>query len=198
MLDERFVLLGALLNLLGSASYVISTIKGKTKPNRVTWFLLALAPLIAFASEIGQQVGLQSIMTFMVGFSPLMVFLASFVNRKSYWRITRLDLVCGTFSVAALVLWRVTGEGNIAIMLSIVADFSAVVPTLIKSFRYPETENHKLSRNAAVSAAITLLTIKDWTLGNYAFPGYIFLVCAILYLLVRFKLGAMFVRRTVS
>lgn len=82
MLNENFVILGAVIAAIGSLSYLIDTIKGKAKPNRVTFFLWTLAPMIAFAAEIKQGVGMQSLITFMVGFSPLLIFLASFTNKK--------------------------------------------------------------------------------------------------------------------
>lgn len=189
MISDKFVLVGALLNIIGSSTYAYNTIKGKTKPNRVTWFLWALAPLIAFSAELGEHVGLQALMTFMVGFGPLLVLLASFVNRKAYWKITRLDIACGVLSIAALVLWRVTGTGAVAIWLSIAADMLAAVPTLIKSYLEPETEHPDVFRNGALSAGITLLTIKQWTFANYGFPAYIFLICVVLYALIKFKLG---------
>lgn len=189
MINEKFVLIGALLNIIGSSTYAYNTFKGKTKPNRVTWFLWALAPLIAFSAELGQDVGLRSIMTFMVGFGPLMVFIASFLNRKAFWQITPLDIFCGCLSVAALILWILTRVGNIAIILSIASDLLASVPTIIKSYRQPETEHPSVFRNGALSAGITLLTVKSWTLANYGFPLYILLDCLILYALIRFMLG---------
>ncbi len=36
MIDEKFVLVGAVMNINGSVTYAFITIKGKTKPNRVT------------------------------------------------------------------------------------------------------------------------------------------------------------------
>lgn len=94
MLNENFVILGAVILAIGSLSYLIDTLKGKVKPNRVTFFLWALAPLIAFAAEIKQGVGIQSLMTFMVGFSPLLIFLASFVNKKAEWKLGSFDFIC--------------------------------------------------------------------------------------------------------
>jgi hypothetical protein len=189
MINEKFVLLGALLNISGSATYAYNTIKGKTKPNRVTWFLWATAPLIAFSAQLGEGVIWQSIMTFMVGFGPLIIFIASFVNRKAFWKITTLDIICGVISVLALILWAITGTGLIAIVFSILADLIAGVPTLIKAYYEPETEHHSVFRNGAISAAITLLTIKNWTVANYGFALYIFIICAVLYVLIRFKAG---------
>ena len=195
MINEKFVLVGALLNLMGSTTYAWNTFKGKTKPNRVTWFLWALAPLIAFSAQINQGVGLQSLMTFMVGFGPLVVFIASFLNKKAFWDITKLDIVCGVLSIFALILWAITGKGNVAIALSIAADLLAGVPTLIKSYKAPETEHPDVFRNGALSAGITLLTIKTWTFANYGFALYILLICLTLYGLIRFKLGKLINKR---
>lgn len=128
-------------------------------------------------------------MTFMVGFGPLIIFFSSFVNRKAYRKITKLDIICGSMSVLALILWLVTGQGVVAIVFSILADLIAGVPTLVKAFNEPETEHHSVFRNGAISAAITLLTINEWTFINYGFALYILLICLTLYILIRFKVG---------
>lgn len=189
MLDSRFVWLGALLNLFGSSGYAIDTIKGKTKPNRVTWFLWALAPLIAFAAELGQDVGIQSLMTFMVGFGPALIFAASFVNKKSFWNITRLDIACGVLSLIALILWKLCGAGDVAILFSLLADTLAGIPTLLKAYRDPQSESVCAYRNGALSAGITLLTIKHWNFATFAFPLYILTTCVIFVALIQFQLG---------
>lgn len=190
MLDEKFVLFGLALNLLGSGTYAWNTLKGRTKPNRVTWFLWALAPLIAFAAQWDNGVRWQSLMTFMVGFGPLLIFIASFLNKKSYWQITRLDYFCGAISVVALVGWIATGEGIVAVVLSIAADAVAGVPTLRKAWKNPETEHPSVFRNGALSALITLLTVKQWIFVQYGFALYIFLICIVLYAMIAFKVGS--------
>ncbi len=192
MIDERFVFLAVTLNFFGGLSYLIDTIKGKVKPNRVTWFLRALAPLIAFFAEVKEDVGVSSLMTFMVGFNPLLIFLSSFVNKKSEWKITRFDLICGALSLTGLMLWSLTRIGSIAISFSIIADFMAAVPTLVKAFKAPETENYNIFVLGGVSAFITILTIKKWDFVSLGFPSYIFLICIIFVLLIRFKVGKVF------
>ncbi len=194
MLNANFVIFGAVLNLFGSVSYVISTLKGKTSPNRITWSLWALAPLIAFSAQIAKGVGIQSLMTFMVGFGPLMVLIASFVNRKSVWKLTTFDFICGGLSVVGLILWTVTKEGNVAIALAIAADTLAAIPTVVKSYKAPETENANIYLFAAISAGITLLTLDNWSFEYSGFPVYILVICAFLYALIKFKFGKKFQR----
>lgn len=187
MIDERFVLLGIVLNLYGSATYAYNTLRGKTKPNRVTWFLWALAPLIGFAAQLQSGVSWASVMTFMVGFGPLIVLIASFLNREAYWQITRFDIWCGVVSLAALALWLATGTGLVALIFSILADAIAAIPTLRKAWFNPETEDYRVFRNGALSAAITLLTIEHWYFMQYGFALYIGLVCTLFYVLIKFR-----------
>ncbi len=189
MLHPNFVILGAIIFFLGSVGYILDTIKGRVKPNKVTWFIWSLAPLIAFAAQINQGIGMEALLTFMIGFVPVIVFVASFVNKKSYWKIEKLDLVCGSLSIVGLILWQITKVGNIAIVFSLVADFLALLPTLIKSYNQPETENYLLYFGNAIFALLTLLTIRDWNFANYAFPLYIFIATLLLAVLIKFKVG---------
>src|SRR5918992_5507873 len=189
MLNENFVYIGAALSFLGALSYLIDTLKGNVKPNKVTWFVWALAPLIAFWATVQQDVGVQSLLTFIVGFNPLLIFLASFVNKKAYWKITKLDLTCGALAIVGLVLWKITDIPDLAIFFGILADAIAAIPTAIKSFQEPETENPNLFLGSGIAALITLLTIKAWNFEQFAFPAYIFVGGAILFVLVQFRLG---------
>ena len=189
MLPEYFVIIGSIIFFFGSISYFIETIQGKVKPNRITWFLWALAPFIAFYAQIKQGVGIQSLLTFTVGFIPIIIFLASFVNKKAYWKITRLDWLCGILSVGGVILWQVTKIGNIAITFAILADFLAALPTIIKSYTNPDSENYLLYFTNAVSAGLTLLTIKNWNFETVSFPLYIFVLTGLLAVLIKFKIG---------
>lgn len=194
MLDERFVFLALIFNLYGSLSYLVSTLKGETKPNKVTWFMWALAPLIVFVAELQQGVGLSSLMTFAVGFGPLLIFFASFLNKKTGWKLTTFDVTCGVLSLIGLLLWGITRVGNVAIFFAILADGIAAIPTFVKSYYYPETENYQVFLFAGIGAVITMFTIKEWNFAHYAFPIYILSICSIFVLLIKFKLGRKFIK----
>ena len=189
MINQNFVIVGAIIAAVGSLSYLIDTLKGRVKPNRVSFLLWSLAPLIAFFAEVKQGVGIQALMTFIVGFLPLTIFIASFVNKKAVWNLTGFDLICGTLSIIGLVFWYITKSGNIAIIFSILADALAALPTVVKSFNYPETESAWPYFASTISAILTLLTVKVWNIANIAFPLYIVLITLVIFSLVHFKLG---------
>ncbi|HXE09828.1 MAG TPA: hypothetical protein VN554_00195 [Verrucomicrobiae bacterium] len=189
MINQNFVILGVLIGFAGNMVYVINTLKGRTRPNRVTWFMWTLAPFIAFAAQLHEGVGIQSLVTLMAGTCPLLVLIASFVNNKSVWKLTPFDFSCGALSIVGLVLWLLTRHGDIAIIFSIIADGLAATPTIRKAYTHPETEGWLNYLTAAISAGIALLTINDWNFATYGFPLYLLVVCVILSSLVRFRIG---------
>jgi len=189
MINQNFVLLGAIITFAGSASYLIDTVKGKVKPNRVSYLLWSFIPLIAFIAEIRRGVGIPSLMTFIVGFLPLTIFVASFLNKHAVWKLTRFDIICGTLSAIGLILWYVMKSDDIAILFSILADGLATLPTIVKAFNYPETESGWPYFTSTISGVITLLTVKAWNLASVGFPLYITVVTLVISSLVQFKLG---------
>ena len=192
MLDERFVIIAGVLNISGILLYVYDTVKGKSKPNRVTWFLWSLVPFIAFSAQIKQGVGLTSILTFTSGFGPFLVLVASLLNKKAYWDLKRFDLICGAIAIIGVVLWLITKNPNLAIIFSIAADGFAALPTVVKSFKFPETESMVTYLLASFGALLTLLTIDTWELEFFAFPLYIFILCLTITIFIKFKVGARF------
>jgi hypothetical protein len=186
MIDAHFAILAAVITVAGNAVYAVDTVRGNTQPNRVSWMLWTLAPLIAFAAEVSQGVGLQSLLTFAIGFGPLLVVCASFLDPKAYARVTPFDVLCGVLSVIALVAWAVTGTGNVAIFFSILADFFGAVPTLRKSYRDPESEHAVAFLAGVTGSIITLLTITsaEWGFASWGFPVYVIVVSGAIALLI--------------
>jgi hypothetical protein len=189
MINSNFVIVGAAIGFIGMLGYIIDVVKGKAKPNKVSFLCWALAPLIAFFAEIKEGVGIQALMTFMVGFMPLSILLVSFFNKKSSWKLKVFDIGCGLLSILGLILWLITKTGIYAIIFGIFADGMASIPTVIKSFKFPETENGLAYGAGAIQSLLTILTIKNWTFATWGFPIYIFLIDILIFSLVQFKLG---------
>ncbi len=190
MIDDRFVILGSVIVAFGGLSYLIETVKGKVKPNKVSFLLCSFASLIVFTAQIKQGVTLLiALFTLVAGLEPLLIFIASFFNKDAKWKLTRFDLYCGALSIIGIILWQITKSGNIAIIFSIIADGLALLPTVVKSYNYPETESGWPYFTTAISAVITLLAVKSWSLASVGFTIYLLIICLAIYLLVQFKVG---------
>ena len=93
---QYVVLIGVAVQLAGIISYIKTTVRGITRPNRITWLMWSVAPLVATAASVASGVTWAVVPVFMSGFAPLLVFFASFVNRNSYWKLTRFDSSAGS------------------------------------------------------------------------------------------------------
>lgn len=195
MINPYFILVGVLAQFLGGLSYLIDTVKGKIQPNKVTWFMWMLAPMIAFTAEIKQGVGIASLATFIAGFTPLLVFTGSFINKKSEWKLNRFDLICGLLSILGLILWIITKVGNIAILFAILSDGLAALPTAIKSYYYPKSESDTAYWGQSINGGIALLIIPKWDFQHYSFPLYLLLMGIVVIILIRFNVRKILSRK---
>lgn len=183
---QYLVLVGAAASLFGSFVYIRDTARGTTKPNRVTWLMWALAPLIATAAALSDGVRWAVVPVFMSGFGPVLVLIASLANPHAYWKLGLFDYLCGACSGLALVLWIITQEPVIAIALAIASDGFALLPTLIKSWRRPDTESGITYAVGIFSALTGLAAIQAWAFSEVAFPIYLVIAnCSLIFAIYR-------------
>lgn len=176
MLPENIVWIGVLINLIGVFVYVRSILLERTKPNLVSWTIWMLAPFIGVFLQLEAGAGLSVLPVFMAGFGPLVVIIVSILKKNAYWKITPFDIVCGIFSVAALLLYVVTHQLAVSILFAIVSDGLAAIPTIIKSWKFPESESASAYLGGIASNVLGLLTIKQWTFSIYSFGAYIIIL----------------------
>ncbi|MDR0297224.1 MAG: hypothetical protein LBI11_01000 [Streptococcaceae bacterium] len=172
---KYLVLLGAAISLFSACQYAILTVRGRVMPNRVTWFLWSLAPIVASVAAISSGVTWAALPVFMAGFSPFIIFLASFsgAQRKNHWKITRFDWICGAASLLAFFVFLSTKDAILAIWLSMAADFLAAVPTFRKAWKFPETESAVPFTLGLFATATTFFAIEHWNFESLAFSIYV-------------------------
>ncbi len=176
-ISHWLVVASAVISILGASAYIRGTILGTTKPNRVTWLLWAAAPLIGTAAALSSHADIWATSRiFLAGFIPLLVFLATFANPNSYWKISTFDLLCGACSVLALVVWLVVDSPRLAILLAAIGDGFAALPTIRKAWSYPETETGLTYIASLISVLLVLPSIPKWNIENSAFQIYLLLV----------------------
>lgn len=182
-MNERIVLVGlsTLITFALTIPYLRDTLQGKTRPNRVSWGLWAAAPLIGTGAALSAGADpWVTVRTFLAGFLPLVVFCVSFINRQSYWQISFFDWICGSCSVIAIVLWLTIGDPLYALLLTIIGDTFATLPTLAKTWKYPETETGITYFGYFLSAVLILPLVPEWNLQNTGFLFYLIITNAIL------------------
>ena len=180
-LPHILVMLSALIMIWGGYAYFRDTLSGKTKPNRVSWFMWALAPLISIGAAFSADADIwPSIRVIIGGIVPATIFFASFVNKNSYWKLTRFDLICGLISLVALYFWGIANSPLVAVLLATAANTFASIPTFIKAWNHPQTETKLTYTTSFVSAILIIPSIKQWNIENAAFQIMLIATTAVL------------------
>ncbi|MDE1825236.1 MAG: hypothetical protein KGH77_03330 [Candidatus Micrarchaeota archaeon] len=180
MLLEYLVFAGAIAQLVTVFPYVRLMLKGRVKPNRVSWLMWSIAPMIATAAGISKGVGWAVLPVFMSGFAPLLILISSFILKNVRWKLSRFDYGCGVLSAFALILWALTSNPNIAIVFAIASDGLAAVPTIMKAWSNPASENMAPFLSGVFSAATAFGAITIWTFSAVAFPAYLVFINLVL------------------
>jgi hypothetical protein len=176
MLFEQIVYFTVSLSLLSHLLYVRSIIKGRTKPNLVSWFLWMLAPFIGVYFQFKAGAGLSMLPIFIDGLGSLIIIIAAVLSKNGFWRITAFDIYCGLLSLLALVFYIFTHNLGISIFFAILSDALAAAPTLAKSWNFPETENAAPYVLPILANSAGLLVIKNWIFSIYSFGVYFVII----------------------
>ena len=148
--------------------------------------------------QVHLHVGVQSFLTLVFGVSPILVLGASVLSKAGSWEITLFDWVCASLSLVGLSVYVVTARGVLSIILLLIADFAAAIPTLRKSWTTPSSETWTAFAFGAGSSIITLLTVTNFDVATVLFPAYIAIQNTAAVAIITLELGPKFRRRQAS
>ncbi len=180
-LEHWLVIISSLIITIGVTAYIRDTIAGITKPNRVSWLIWSIAPLIATFAALDAKADIWATMrVFLAGFLPMLVLIASFINKNSYWKLTKFDLICGLFAILAIIVWLIVDSPRLAIILAATGEGFASLPTIRKAWKFPESETGIAYIASGLSALLVLPAIPVWNIENATFQLYLLAVNIVL------------------
>ena len=183
-MHAAFAILGSIVNFVACLGYVRAILRREATPNRVTWFLWAFVPLIGGLAQWQSGVGISTLVVLSVGAGPACVVLASLIAGTGSWQLGPFDYACGACSLAALALWALTGDPVTAIVLSILGDATAALPTLRKAWLAPATEARSTYLISFVGMVLGIFSVQEATFAAYAFNAYLVVASSTLVLIL--------------
>lgn len=176
MLPENIIYITVLTSLIGYFFYLKDIFYGQVRPNLVSWFLWMLGPFLGVFFQLKAGAGLSVLPVFLAGFGPLVIMVVSLFRKNSVWKINNLDIFCGILALLALIFYMFTHNLGISILFAILSDGFAAIPTIIKSWKFPETENSAVYLPGILNNILALFIIKNWIFSIYSFNIYFILV----------------------
>lgn len=174
-MDDLRVLVGqvaGVVALAGFAPYLLSTARGRTVPNRATWWIWTVVGATQCASYYAA--GARDSIWVPIGYvlGPLATALLALRRGEGGWG--RFDRACLAGAAGAVGLWWLSGSPLVALLASVGVDAAGALPTLRKTFAEPWTEDGPTWTIFLLANALNLAALDDWSLGGAAYPLYLF------------------------
>lgn len=153
--------------------YIRDILKGKTKPNSVTWFGWTLLMAIGLFAQINEGASFSVLLLAGDTLATGTVFALSL--KRGVAKYTILDKTSLAFGLMAIILWVITKNPLTALVISVVADFIVSVPTLRKAIYDPLSETPSTFFIGAIAAFLGFVSTTQFNLANTLFPIYLLL-----------------------
>ena len=158
-----------LMTLVGYFYYFRDIFAGKTKPHAFTWLVWASLTAIGFAGQISDNGGAGAYITGLTAaISFIIFFLALFKGEKE---ITRSDWISLGGAAAALLLWFLTDNPLLAVILITLIDFLGFVPTIRKSIRKPHEETLISYVLAGLKFVLAIIALDNYSAVTVLYPA---------------------------
>lgn len=176
-----FSLVGAGASLLLLAliiPYIRSIVTSTTRPSAVSWFGWATLFIIATAAQASKGVDWSLAIPLISSISTTSIAFTALYMGRAVW--TRADGICIALTILAIILWAITKEPLTALVLSMVADLSVTIPTIIKTYQDPSSEPATLWVLYVIGVVLEVAATQSFTVYNLLFPVYTVIGSAII------------------
>ncbi|HWP61566.1 MAG TPA: hypothetical protein VN495_03110 [Candidatus Paceibacterota bacterium] len=162
------------LELLSLPIYVGTILRGKTRPDRVTWWILSLVSAMVAASYFAA--GARQTVWLPASFALCMLIVAVLSLRygEGAARLSAIDTISLLGALLSAVLWVIVQSPLVALLLLVFTEFIGLIPTIHKAYRRPWTESTLPWAIGSLAAFLNVLAIPQWSFAIALYPFYIF------------------------
>lgn len=162
-------LVSIVITLIGYFYYFRDIFAGKTKPHAFSWLVWASLTAIAFAGQLSDGGGAGAWVTGVTAAISFVIFaLAITKGEKNVTKSDRFNLLGALF---ALVLWFVTSDPLLSIILITVVDFLGFMPTIRKSYHKPREETLIHYVLAGLKFALAIVALEHYSVVTWLYPA---------------------------
>jgi hypothetical protein len=170
-MKDIFLILGSVLTFVSVAPYIWGILRGKVKPNIVSWITWTLLTGLATAAEIVDKEYRTAIFTGVGCIAVAIVVTLGLIH--GYVKYSRFDYICQFSVLLGLALWWFYDSPEVAIVAAVVIDLIGTLPTLRHSWNQPGEESAATFSISALSALLAVLALTDYNWSSLSFPAYL-------------------------
>jgi hypothetical protein len=161
----------AALQFIAMAPYFIDIVRGKTKPERATWWIWLLLNFVSFGAQVGAGAKWSLCMT---GGQLIVTGAVAVLSvRYGYGVFHKKDMAAIVFALVGIVLWWLLDSPLMALLVVLAVDLVGFWLTIEKTWKAPHTETLATWAIGAASGFLGAIAAGHWNLTHVIYPLYI-------------------------
>jgi len=173
-MPNPLILLSSLIALISPIIYARAIFRGEAKPHRTTRLVLLTITLLSTFALFAQHDTVAIWLSGVSALQAIFIFILSLKYGMGGYSLS--DGACLIVAIVGILLWQITKNPAIGLYFAILADFTGMVPSLIKTYKMPHTEIYMFFLLDVFAALFSLLAVKQWTAAEVSYPLYIMLI----------------------
>jgi hypothetical protein len=173
-MDEYKILIGYLSIIVAVFSYVPyfrGILTGKVKPHAFSWLVWSFLVGIAFAAQVVKEGGAGTWATGFTALACFVIFLFAIV--KGDRRFVLFDWISLAAAFVALILWQLTNDPTLSLILVVTTDAFGFLPTLRKGYLKPHEDSPSLWALTATKWGLAIVALGSYSFITLLYPAYL-------------------------
>ena len=185
-----FLIISVVLPLIGTSAYIYEILYKDVRPNIVTWGVWFLISLVSTVSLYFQQSNAAVYFAAIMALQPASILLLS-LKKHGITKWILVDKIALILALLGIIAWIVTNNPLLALLFSIFADFSGLVPTLVKAYTNPFEESYIFFLLDSIASIANLIAVGSLFVSDAIYPAYLFManVAVVIIIVIRRRLA---------
>jgi hypothetical protein len=168
MLKIILAIIASILAIVGNASYLKDVLKGNIKPHPYTWFIWSIVSMTTFFGGLAKGAGIGALPTGIAEGFTIIIFLFSlkYLFKGEAGHIRKIDNYFLVIALLGLIPWALTKDPTISVIVVVIVDIIAFLPTLRKTWTHPETERPLLYEMNVSRHVLTLFSLGSYNIAT--------------------------------
>lgn len=182
-----FGILSTVFTFGGLIPYFVNVNKRIIYPHNLSWLGWAFITFVGGLAMLSAGSKWAVLILFANSASCIAVVVLSIYKKVGVWSTTKYDYLYFVLGFIGIILWQLFSVPLLAILCCVIADLCFGIPTLIKAYKNPKTENYMTWLACSLAGLFSVFALNNFQITESLYPFYLFTFDTLVLLIVLAK-----------
>lgn len=186
MHKEALSAVGILLTFIAFIPYVVSIIRGYTRPHVFSWVIWGSTTFVVFLAQVQSKGGAGAWPIGVSGAITILVAVLAY-SKKADCSIKSMDWLFFMLAMTSLPFWYLTADPFWAVLILTTVDILGFGPTIRKAYYFPFDEQIVFYAFFVARNSVAVMALENYSATTVLFPAATGLACLLLITVIGFR-----------